>query len=374
MRVTAVNMVRAGDVPGACEIYRANMPLYHLATRGGHGVSWLFFDEIVKAYRERGQRVLLDFIDSSDVFIFPRTTVQEEAHLEPLAALVELMRLTGKRTVYEVDDDLSNQHRDFSGRGLRFAMQIASWMDAITVTTPHLADLMKLETGRPVYVLPNMLDPMVWKRPEYAIPHDGVTIGLSGSATHAADWQVLETVMRSILETQYDMPVQFIVTGFHPPYLADLPNTQYLPGVVYEEYAEIVRGCDIILAPLDPHDGFNHSKSPIKIIEGMGATRLLNGKPVGAACVATDTPVYRLASNRFNCALIEQTPEAWYTALHTLLTNHNQRHELQKRGHNWVWKNHDVSQTWRMWETAYAAILKRPAHSLLPLSGLSPAA
>lgn len=366
MRVLAIHFHSMGDLPGACEIYRANQPLYYLGTKGGWQTQWMRFESIAKELARGGTAAWVELANSADLFVLPRVVAPKEENLGTMAAFITLLRSAGKRVVYEVDDDYTNRYRDLTEMGVNHAMRIASWCDAITVTTPYLKDLMQRETKRPVYVLPNCIDPRVWDKPENRLPHEGIVIGLSGSATHYDDWKVLASPLRQILATDYGFPVRLRLTAFHPDYLLDLPNTDYLPGLDYAGYAEVVRSCDLILAPVDPEDGFNQSKSPIKVVEGMGAARPVGIIPkAGAACIATDTPVYRLAiTHEKDGLLTKHTPDAWCEAIDRLLRDRALRERLQGAAYKTAWRRFDMSLEWQQWARAYRSILAKPMHSV----------
>ncbi len=114
--------------------------------------------------------------------------------------------------------------------------------------------------------------------------------------------------------------MRLLLGGFHPPYFAGLQGIEYIPPVDYTTYSQIIRGCDIVLAPLDPTDEFNNHKSPIKAVEGMGASRYLDGREAGAAVIATKGTVYSPAIQDGKTGLlIEQTEETWYNAIELLI-------------------------------------------------------
>lgn len=361
MKVLAIHF-QPDQQLSACQIYRTNMPYYYLRQHGW-SAEWENWSKIKEQHEKYGKEVYLRLASNYDVFVFPRLTAPPDSQmLEGLMALFYLIRLAGKRIVYEVDDDFSNKHRDLTPMGVHRAMEIASWADAITVTTPYLGELMRKETRRPVYVLPNMIEPQLWKRPDQSIAHEGVVIGLTGSPTHYYDWLVLKEVIPSLLAKH--PTARFQVMGFHPDYLRELPEVQFLPPVAYDQYVEVIRSCDIVLAPVDPTDTFNLSKSPIKVIEGMAATRPIGSAMGGAACIATDNLVYRLAiENGKNGLLCTHTPEAWYTAIDRLLSNPQERERLALAGHQWVWKRHDISATWVEWSRAYHKIVDKPRNT-----------
>lgn len=348
------------DQLSACQIYRTNIPFYELR-KHGWGADWENWESIREQYMKQGAEVFTKLIQAYDIFVLPRVTATEDGTLEGLAILVRLMRLNGKRVIYEVDDDFTNKHRDLRHMGVHRAMEIAAWCDAATVTTPYLAEIMSKQMRRKAYILPNMVTKDLWNDTSHYLPHEGLVIGLSGSPTHFQDWKVLETVIPRILENDYGTPVTFRITGFHPEYIREVPEVEFIPPQNYINYAQIVRTCDLVLAPVVPDDGFNLAKSPIKVIEGMAATRY----DYGAACIATDNPVYRLAiENGKNGLLVQHTPEAWYNAIDTLLKDTSLRQNLQLAGHAWVWKRHDIATRWTEWARAYQQIAAKPLNPI----------
>jgi hypothetical protein len=222
-----------------------------------------------------------------------------------------------------------------------------------------LAEKMEQLTGKTAYILPNMLDPRVWfAEPEpRTIPADEIVIGLSGSKTHIDDWAVMQYVLPGLLEKHPN--VRLLITGFHPEYLKGLPRTEYLPAMHYLNYAKMVQSCDIILAPVDPNDHFNDSKSEIKTTEGQGARRRVNGMNAGAAVIATDNQVYRLGvQSEKTGLLVDHTPRAWSEALERLVTDTALRHRLQIDGHKWAKTHRNIVTGWPLWDRAYESIFR----------------
>lgn len=366
MKKTNVVAIYLGEPhkPGACEIYRGNTPLHFLGQQKGWQAKIIFFADLWQQYYRQGANAWVDFVIQNDVFVLPRYFVPEsEPQIkEALGVLYGFIKLfPNKRIVYETDDDYTNEYRVVIEGD---AMDVASWADAITVTTPFLAERMRKKTKRPVYVLPNCIDPHVWhsgdapeRQPAMA---EKIIVGLTGSTTHYGDWYVLKDVFPDFLERNPN--VQLLLIGFHPDYLSGLPNTFYLDALPYLEYAQAIRGMDIVLAPVDPNDHFNLGKSPIKAVEGMGATRKLSdGHEGGAAVITTDNPVYRLAVKHEKTGLLtEHTAEGWNAALQRLVDDAELRKTLQAKGHTWAWKNHNIAVEWRQWAKAYQRILEAP--------------
>lgn len=305
------------------------------------------------------------FFSQFDLVIFPRlffpagTRFQEE-----LAKIIRLLRALDIRIAYETDDDYTNDDRIVIDGD---ATEIMRWCDGLIVTQHLLGQKLQKRSGRPYYICPNSIQPVIWDNShvESFRRTEKVTILLSGSETHYEDWRVLERVMPAILAS-YGDTVVFYVMGYHPDYLMDLPHTAYLPAMTYVEYAQVVRASDIILAPVVPDDGFNLGKSPIKAIEGMGASRIVNGTIAGGAVVATDNPVYRLAVRHNKTGLlVNHTATDWHCAIESLILDAELRHRLQHGAYAHAWKHYNYEKTWVKWVRAFNRIVDNPANKLV---------
>lgn len=359
MKNRAISFVHAGSEkkPGACEIYRANLPASMINDWSrSWSARWGFVSDIVALYNIYGAEAMARWVDAHDIFVFPRFVVPDSDPQAKIAIgrLFELIRSFGKRIVYEVDDDLTNEHRVVIEGN---ALEVASWADAITVTNHYLGVMMQEKTGVPYYVLPNSVDPSLWDNPDIGpmIPKspEKVVIGLTGSRTHYDDWKQVEWALRSVAD-RYD-DIEIWIGNCHPDYLEGIPNAYYIPGMPYPNYSQMIRGCDIILAPLDSSDKFNLSKSPIKAIEGMCARRDIDNCVGGAVVIASDHPVYEHCAP----AMFAKTEFDWEAHLTFLLDNPHERKLRQVNGYKWAWKKFDASKNWKQWTQAYSKILKR---------------
>jgi len=349
---------------GGCEIYRISMPFSYMMQHG-HQCGWAFYEDIYNEYKVVGPKYWKGFVESADIFVFPRLFVPDKAKEEVTWAiqyLFDQIRKAGKRVVYELDDDYTNEFRDVIGGD---AIVAARATDGITASTDVLAKRMKKLTGRPTHVLPNMIDMELWGdagEPKYKDELGAkILIGLTGSSTHEHDWIVLKNVLPYIID-KYPH-VHLLVGGYNPDYLLGLENTTYLPGVNYATYSRLVRNFDLVLAPVNPFDGFNDFKSPIKAIEGMAARRSVDGKPAGGAVIATNNLVYRTAVRHGKTGLlVEHTPDAWAEAIERTITDTAMRKRLQIAGHTWVQRKHSIARHWTKWVSAYQKILNAPAN------------
>lgn len=338
---------------GACEIYRVSIPLHFLETQDKRWVvSWTHLvEDIVEMH-------LAQAISWADLIVLPRWWFEKEHESEAIQFISDLSRTFDKRMIYECDDDYTNQYREVH-RGGDTSIKAAQACDAITVSTPYLGKLMQKATGKETHTLPNCIDPRHWDAfAEGKRMYDGLVIGLAGTKTHYHDWKVLQNVMPGILADYPD--TRLLLGHLHPDYFDALPEDRVIrhPGEPYQYYPGLIRQMDIVLAPVDPEDRFNWSKSAIKAIEGMASKRRVNGKWGGAAVVATDTTIYRRAiNNGSNGLLTEHTEEGWDQALRQVIEDEILRRKLQVNGYRWS-RNRHIQNNWKLWRNAYNSVLQ----------------
>lgn len=334
---------------GGCEIYRVAMPLYALGKTNRWDTGWTWLGELLL----KPQKLAL-ILSATDVVVFPRLYMPEasEAMIDDFFGLLEE---SGVRTVYEVDDDFTNEYRHVIDGD---AMVIARRCDAITVTTPLLAERMTKLTGRKSHVLPNSIDPNVWMAGEVKrkVADGDVIIALTGSATHAQDWSILEGVLPSLLDKYPFLHV--ILGGYTPDYIGTHPRLERIPPLDYARYANMLRQCDIVLAPVDPTDKFNLFKSPIKAVEGMSAQRMVGHYWGGSAVIATRNPVYELAiDNGKDGLLLPHERNEWIAALERVIEDKDYRQRLQWNAWKRAQKDFLITRNVRLWEKAYRDVL-----------------
>lgn len=343
---------------GGCEIYRVSQPFAYLDKDPDWTADWAPGPYVAQIMIEHGQD-LTTLAQKYDLFVLPRYFTPNEQVDRGFQRFARAVRMAGHKLVYETDDDYTNEHREVHGGGSS-ALMIAAMCDAITVSTPHLKRVMEERVpGVPVHVLPNQVDIDVWGAVAKSEPARDMVIGLTGSRTHYYDWHVLADVIPGILE---DYPnVTFFLMAFFPDYFEKIQGDRIIrePPKQYDQYAWTIRGIDIVLAPVDPNDRFNDSKSGIKAIEGMASARPIGKKMGGACVVATSNSVYRRVINHRNNGWLvkEHTPEAWDEALRTLLDDHSLRAKLQINGLKWAKNNRSIAQNYVLWRDVYQKIL-----------------
>lgn len=283
-----------------------------------------------------------------------------------LIDLMRVMRGTVKM-VMEYDDDYFTGSRDLQYDTYDLLHEFMQEVDAYTVSTPYLRGLVQqFAPGKPVYILPNVVNWGEWQGHERIpeIEEDRIVLGLTGSATHEDDWKVLEDVLPRILKEHGE--VVYMAGAYLPDYLKPINDQfpdqfMYHPPVDYMNYPAMIRQSDIVLCPVQPDDLFNHGKSAIKAIEGLAASRPLdNGRMGGAVPITSDLYYYRRVTGGNKRGLtIEHTPEVWYDAITSLIKNKDLRMRMAQKGRAWVLKNRAIENQWHLWWQAYRQIYRR---------------
>jgi glycosyltransferase involved in cell wall biosynthesis len=154
--------------------------------------------------------------------------------------------------------------------------------DAVTVSTEPLATEVRQYTDAPVYITPNLIDPVIF---EYE-PVDQLlpcTIGYGGGDSHAYDLDSIYLALDKVL-TRFPS-VKYRVNGLiHVrPAWTDRGQVEFKYGTSSVINYQVGLNFSIGIAPLE-YSEFNEMKSPIKAIE-LGAR--------GIPCIATDMVTYR---------------------------------------------------------------------------------
>jgi glycosyltransferase involved in cell wall biosynthesis len=271
-----------------------------------------------------------------DVFVLCRAAVDEQDRR--LILFIETLRAAGKKLIYETDDDYTNAYRKTTEGD---AITVAQMCDAITTTTPHLAKVLS-QHNENVHILPNALNPGIWDKVEREPQNGQVTIALAGTGTHFEDWKLVQEALYRLAERD---DVRFLLMGYKPHYLEDLPNMDFNKPAPYPTYAKSLGQVDIGLCPLVPGDKFNLAKSGVKALEFMAA---------GVAVVAQDMPVYRrVVANKSNGLLAS---DDWYEKIHLLVDDAQYRRRLARSGWRWVRKHRNIRKLARKWWRVYEEV------------------
>lgn len=355
MRVTAV-LPGAVRLPRAIHIYRVTMPFAKInESNSKHRMGWISSESAAVNLKSKE----LDALLGSDIIVLARPITNDQHIADSYCGM---MKSRGALLVYETDDDLTNTYRDTSSGNVgATCLPFLKHCDAITVSTEPLRDLMRNFVGneKPIYVLPNKIDHAFFNRrlEGYVRRNAGTfNIMLAGTRTHGGDWRYAAEAARMILQ-EYPH-TKLLVGGFHPDYIGADDRVELLPFVQYHAYPTMLAEADVVVAAIDPDDGFNQCKSAVKALEAWAAVRTVGKKTVGgAAVIATDSVVYSgTVSHERNGLLVEHSVEGYYQALKRLIEEPLLRVELQRRGHLDLIKRHSIHSGWQAWLSAYHSI------------------
>jgi glycosyltransferase involved in cell wall biosynthesis len=336
------------DGGSGCMYYRMHLPLAELARHEGYEVTFR------SGGNEKGNKpITLAEMREHDVVIGQRFN-----HYSGMGTWRQA-RGPFSRLVYEIDDDVFSvtpvnwqAYHVYSQPEIREAVtHQAQVSDLITVSTGHLARVMREQTGNEnVIVLPNcipgwLLDgqPRRGQRP---------AIGWQGGASHGMD----VGLVRRFLKRFPGWDFRLGGTDYRETFEREgvkrnrMRFTPWIP--VYEDpegyYATI--DFDIGMAPLLGTE-FDLSKSNIKVLEYASQ---------GIPSVASDCEVYRSFIRHGENGFLAKQEHEWLKYLSMLASDDALREKLgrQAREDARAWT---VEANWRRWAAAYDSLFKSAA-------------
>lgn len=251
--------------------------------------------------------------------------------------IVEHLLSLGKPVVYDTDDLLfaippDNPHHEWAAAQAPAIRHFIGRCSAVTVSTEELRrQLLPLQQN--VYILPNLLDTNLWRRPVQC-QEEPVTIIYAGTNTHAADLALLEEALEAVAQS-YGNRVEFRFYGCKTERLTLLPGFSFVPFVqTYSQYAELLQqsGAAIILAPLE-ETKFNRCKSNVKWLEASAC---------GIAGIYSDLPPYAdCIEHGVTGLLVGSDPKQWAAAISLLVERANLRVEIADNARKAVLERYD---------------------------------
>lgn len=347
MTIKALFVIPDGNKIGGCEAYRLMYPARAIEMLGAD-VSIMDMEQIT-GEMEKGRNLIL----LHDLVVFHRIAVRSEEEEKALRMALMAMRANGIAVVVDYDDDYTNEHR----RVTEGTLPDLSLYNAVSVSTPHLAGIMK-GLGANVVHHKNGIVPELMDAGRYHRVIKGLSVGLTGSASHKTDWLPAEQALLELVDE--GLPITVFVSGYIPPSLKGRKNVvtmrDLMPGadrddffVPINSYGGIHANIDILLCPVDPKDKFNWSKSNLKAVEGMASRRDVGGKPGGSCVIATggDLPIYQDAVIHEKTGLLIENHDdvsEWKSAIARIAMNVEYRNKLQIAGHQLCMKRFDVTK------------------------------
>ena len=262
------------------------------------------------------------------------------------------------RLVYETDDDVFSvspanfqaYHVYQQGEVQDAVLHMAEVSDLITVTTDHLAGVMREQTGNGnVVVLPNCVPEWVPDMP--SPPNPRPCIGWQGGASHGVDVGLIVKPVRRFLKRFPGWDLRLGGTDYRPTFKAgdQAKFVKWIP--VHEDpaayYATI--NYDIGLAPLVVTE-FDLSKSPVKVLEYAAR---------GIPSVATDCEVYRSFIRHGENGFLVKREHEWLHYISLLASDNDLRLRMGEVARKDA-RDRTIEANWEKWEQAYASLF-RPA-------------
>jgi len=306
--------------PDACGYIRGLLPLKELANSSELEFTLVAEDRVANYV--------------ADIFFVQRTAVVDA---EQANKIVSHCHNAGMKIVYDIDDDLfslDSSHTEYVNYQdtLAGAHRLISQADLILVSTNQLkSNLENLNDN--IEVVENALDGDVWAldsvEPNISSRSelDPVRILYMGTMSHRVDFQLIEKPVRRLCE-EFGNRVEFEIVGVASPHeLPDWCRRVDVPPQIGQSYPAFVNWLrsenrwHIGIAPL-ADTKFNRAKSGIKYLDYAA---------LGLAVVCSDIEGYRDVINSDDDGLLVQnTEEAWYSALRRLVLDDEFRRNLQE--------------------------------------------
>ena len=248
-----------------------------------------------------------------------------------------LLRRMAKRVIYDLDDAVMTQRRDVSAwsqwlKRRRFRATAAA-ADHIVAGNEYLAGQFR-ELGRPVTVLPTVVDPDHYTVKRHA-PTDRPTLVWIGSGSTLP---YLKRWMPHLEAAAERVPGLRLVTIADQTVTSDVLPVEHVPWSEAGEAAALARG-DIGIAPT-PEDRWTAGKSGFKIVQYMATGLPTIASPVGAngAIVADGTT-----------GLLPPTPDAWPDAVERLAADVSARATMGAAARQAVLNHYALDRARSVW-------------------------
>jgi len=306
---------------------------------------------------------------------------QKAKLIRKLLPFVQYAKKIGKKIVSECDDDYFNiptwnpAYKHYYNRGSDL-INFYKMSDALTVTTPHLAQELSKYNPK-TFILPNSLDIDMFDRlhslkneelvkyTQYLsvdqqkvsleeareIMKDKIVIGWGGSPTHLRDLQqATDALLRICSENKDILIVMMACTTDTILKKIDPKQLLLVKPVPIFRYSQVLASMewDIGICPIEENI-FNRSKSNLKFLEFT-----INK----FACVCSDVENYAgTITHGVDGLLAKNTEESWYSNLIKLIDDEELRTQIALGGYNLVRTKFAIRENYSQWEKVYKEIL-----------------
>jgi GT2 family glycosyltransferase len=286
------------------------------------------------------------YINESDILVMQRQSNPK------IISFIDILKTTGKKVVYELDDNLwqiphNNSHKVFwKPETIKNVERIISLCDGVTVSTEPLADIVR-KFSKNVVVLPNSMEFAPWMD-EPKKENNKVRIGWAGGYQHKCDLDICSHVLKEIAE-KYKDKVQIVFMGMMPDDFLGI--AEHYPFVEYSLYIDSLRklNFDIGILPLEDNM-FNKSKSAIKFVDYSA---------LHIASIAS--PVYPYATtieNGITGLLVKKNRyKEWIKSIELLINDVDLRNKIADNSNKFVKEKFDISKNVKLWDEFYRGLM-----------------
>ena len=266
---------------------------------------------------------------------------REDVDTDELNHLIHKLRKNNTKIIYAVDDDfydyfIDHQSNKKSLRQLSVSCLLARSADAVICSTEELADILS-SFNQNVYVFHNYLSKRFVPDLQCEISErrdkHGIDIGYMGTLTHLSDFLIVINAIKEIMYEHDDVTLHLVGVG-DPKNLRQAmePYDVVVHKPLDSKYEAFFRWFtkqmrwDISLAPLSD-TGLNRCKSDLK---------LLDYSAIGSAGVYSNLTPYAHVQEKGLGLVVENTDEAWYSAIMKLINDQDLRTDIQAKSHAYL--------------------------------------
>ena len=313
---------------GGCVLYRQHAPHMNLAKN--------YKDVFIKftSGLEHWNLFSDDEISDYDIIQFHKGYFNQGA--------VETSKRNGLYTVVDFDDywDVPYGHLLYDkyrrSNTPKFFEGQLSLFDAVTVTTPWLADAVR-PFNKNVYVLPNAIDPGEQQFAIREVRSERIRFGWIGGVCHLPDIELMRGLNNRLNNSELKDRYTLNIFGYQKDSIFDnycdvlTDNGKYLggfqayPNQTAETYTQYYNFLDVALVPLVDNK-FNNLKSELKLIEAGFFKK---------ATIVSDVLPYSPILTDKNCLRVRKRQD-WFKHIKYLINNPGKAQELGENLHETV--------------------------------------
>jgi glycosyltransferase involved in cell wall biosynthesis len=222
--------------------------------------------------------------------------------------------------------------------------------DMVTTTTEILAKVYR-EYNDNVKVLPNCIDPDLWKSLPLVKEDSGqIKLHWGGGSSHVEDVMMVNDALILILKKYPHVKLTLAgckwegsLEGVRKDQIEFIPWT---PTPAYP-YRMAINNPDISFIPLVGNQ-FSACKSNIKWVEMAS---------LGVPSVASFVSPYKESYDGANGVMVENTTEAWYEGLKLLITDPILRASMGAKAQKTAHEHFNINKQYVLWEQAYEELV-----------------